>query len=229
MISALLVERRSVVAHHPLGASTGYMVASRSDWEALVDEALTVSTVAVELAAIAEPELESLLDFLADNPRLPFRFISLHAPSKARQLPERDLIEMLDEVKNCVDAIVVHPDTIDEAKAFRRLGRTLAIENMDARKPTGRTTAELARLFDQLPEAGFCFDVAHAWSVDQSMSLAEALLDEFAQRLRHVHVSSLDEHCKHQPLSVEQERLFLPSLGRCSDVPWILEAPLQDR
>ena len=45
--------------------------------------------------------------------------------------------------------------------------------------------------FEALPEAGFCLDVAHAWSIDPTMDVARELLDRFRSRLRQVHLSSL--------------------------------------
>ena len=53
------------------------------------------------------------------------------------------------------------------------------------------------------------------------------MLDAFAGRLRHLHVSSIDEACRHVALSEERGgRVSQPLLRRCPDVPWILEAPL---
>jgi sugar phosphate isomerase/epimerase len=114
-----------------------------------------------------------------------------------------------------------------EPERYARLGSRLAIENMDARKAVGTTADHLEPFFEACPEALFCFDVAHAWSVDPDMGEAERLLDRYAWRLRHVHVSSLDEDGHHRPLDDEQESLFRPLLMRCRDVPWILEAPLR--
>jgi sugar phosphate isomerase/epimerase len=122
---------------------------------------------------------------------------------------------------------VAHPDTFDDVAAYRELGSLLVLENMDRRKHDGRTVEELARWFDELPEARFCLDVAHAWAVDQSMTVAHELLDAFASRLSHLHVSSVDESCDHTSLTSEHETLFAPVLGRCVDVPWILEAELR--
>ena len=68
---------------------------------------------------------------------------------------------------------VMHPDTIEDPSKYVALGRDLVIENMDSRKPVGRTANELRSLFGELPEAGFCFDIAHAWSVDRTMQSAE--------------------------------------------------------
>lgn len=227
MVPTLLAERLSLRAHHPLGASTGYMDELRGDWPALVERTLDTSTLIAELAALTEPEFESLIEYLAGEPPLPYRYLSVHAPSKERSLSDIELVSLIERLPPYVDAIVVHPDTISDLGAYATLERSLVIENMDSRKNDGRTVAELERFFAELPDAGLCFDVAHAWSVDPTMSLAVDLLDSFAERLRHVHVSSVTGECEHRPLSAEQEGLFLPVLSRCSDVPWILEAPLR--
>ena len=83
----------------------------------------------------------------------------------------------------------------------------------------------MAPLFDELPDAGFCLDVPHAWSVDPTMELAGELLDSYGARLGHVHLSSLSPGLHHVPLTVQDEELFSPTLKRCLDVPWIFEAP----
>jgi hypothetical protein len=212
--------------HHPLGTSTGYMENLREDWVAQVAEASHVSVFAVELSALSEKQLVPLKDFLASHPSLTFRYLSIHGPSKDREMDEEALVKELAELAHRADVIVMHPDTIEEADRYRGLGRSLVLENMDARKSFGRTQDELAATFGQLPEAGFCFDIAHAWSVDDSMQVANELLDAFGDRLRHVHLSSLSPELHHIPLTAEDEDLFRPILERCVDVPWILEAPL---
>lgn len=214
-----------LVRHHPIGASTGYMEDLRENWPAQVAEASRVSVFAVELSALSERQLTPLKDFLATNPSLTFRYLSIHGPSKDREIPEEALVEELVDLAERADAIVMHPDTIEELDRYRALGRSLVLENMDARKGSGRTAAELAPLFAELPDAGFCFDVAHAWSVDKTMQVAGELLDAFADRLRHVHLSSLSADLHHVPLTEGDEELFRPILERCVDVPWILEAP----
>lgn len=225
MNSPLLVETPPrLLEHHPLGASTGYMVDRREDWPALVEEATRLSSFAVELTALAEDELPALLDFLADEPPLPFRYVSVHAPSKERRMQEHDLVALLADLPQFIDAIVLHPDQIEDPTRYAALGGRLVIENMDARKRSGAVADELEPLFEALPTAGFCFDVAHAWTVDSTMEVGSELLDRFAPRLRHVHVSSISSEMGHVPLSAEHEALFSPLLARCRDVPWILEA-----
>lgn len=199
----------------------------RGDWTAQVAAAWAVSPFAVELSVLSETELGSFQDYLATAPSLPFRYVSVHGPSKERRLGEEQLVGELLRLAEWADAIVMHPDTIEDPRPYRSLGRKLLIENMDARKAWGRTHEELAVVFEELPDAGFCFDIAHAWSIDGDMTAAAELLDVFHERLGQVHVSSLTSEVGHVPLIEAHEDLFRPVLQRCLDVPWILEAPLR--
>lgn len=212
-----------LAGHHPIGASTGYLAGMRGDWSGLLEAVEQTSTFATELAALSEPELKDLRYFLAHVGPLPFHYLSVHAPVKQLRAEEEEMVSWLAALPLSVRAIVAHPDTIHDFALYRTLGSRLVIENMDARKATGRTPDELAPVFAQLPEAGFCFDIAHAWSIDPSMKLAGELLDRFGGRLRHVHLSSLQDG-KHVPVLPEHDAIFQPILDRCRDVPWILEA-----
>jgi hypothetical protein len=215
--------QNSLARHHPIGASTGYLTGLRGDWGGLLQAVEQTSTFATELAALSEPELEGLRDFLTQAGPLPFHYLSVHAPVKHLRVGEAKMVSWLLGLPPEVRAIVAHPDTIEDPAPYRALGRRLVIENMDRRKATGRTPAELTPVFEALPEAGFCFDIAHAWSIDPTMQVAEELLDAFGGRLRHVHLSSLQDG-KHVPVLPEHDAIFQPILDRCRDVPWILEA-----
>jgi hypothetical protein len=217
-----------LLAHHPMGASTGYMSDLRGDWPAQIRQAWELSSSAIELSVLSEDEVDGLSGYLAGDPPLPFRYLSIHGPSKGLALPEPALVAVLVALSSRAHAIVMHPDTIEDPSLYRALGRKLLLENMDARKDDGRTVDELARWFAELPEAGFCFDIAHAWSIDVTMTVGAELLDAFRTRLRHLHVSSMGPDLHHVSLTEEHERLFMPLLRRCLDVPWILEAPPRD-
>ena len=225
MSTTTLAAPGSVLAHHPLGVSTGYMAYSRGDWPQQVRQAWDMSPFAVELSALSEGELDGLARYFDSAPRLPFRYLSIHGPSKALSMPEAELGSVLARLADRAQAIVLHPDTIEDPDNFRVLGRKLVLENMDARKDAARTVPELEPWFSALPQAGFCFDIAHAASVDPSMELGSELLDAFRARLRHVHVSSMGSSLDHVSLGASDEELFMPLLHRCLDVPWILEAP----
>jgi hypothetical protein len=215
-----------LLAHHPIGASTGFLIDERGDWPALTARAAALSPFTAELAALSEDELPALLTYLGDGPSLPFHYLSVHGPSKHLKLAETKLVDSLNRLPAFVDAIVMHPDVIDDPAELRRLGARLVLENMDTRKAGGRTADELAPYFAELPDAGLCLDVAHARDVDPTMGAAHELLDRFAGRLRHLHVSSLDAAGHHVSLRESDLEAFGPILRRCRDVPWILEAPL---
>jgi len=228
MVSALTHHTSSRLGGHlRLGCSTGFLRDAGGDWAEMVQRARSTSTEAVELAALSETELPSLLEYLGGRPSLPFRFLSVHAPSKHRELPESELVALLEPLIGRVDAIVVHPDTLHDLGAWVPLGRTLTIENMDPRKATGRTADELAPYLATLPQAQLCFDVAHAQAVDPTLGAGHEILDRFGSRLRHLHVSALDERGRHRPMTADDEAALAPLLDRCRDVPWILEAPLR--
>jgi sugar phosphate isomerase/epimerase len=226
MTPALISAHRPISAHRLLGASTGYLREHYHTWEALVGAASAVSVFAAELAALGEDELPDLLAFLEEASDLPFRYLSVHAPSKRLERSEPERVALLSQLPTGIDAIVVHPDTIVDVREYRRLGSRLLIENMDDRKGSGRTAEELEAIFNALPAAGLCFDVAHASSIDTSMTAGGQILDAFAERLRHVHLSSLDSAGHHVPLRETDAERFHPLLDRCRDVPWVLEAPL---
>ncbi|MEK6371430.1 MAG: TIM barrel protein [Acidobacteriota bacterium] len=85
---------------------------------------------------------------------------------------------------------------------WARLGERLCLENMDNRKTTGRTVAELRELFRSLPAATFCLDVGHAKQIDPTMATAILMLREFGDRLRQVHVSDVGARGEHFSIGV---------------------------
>ncbi len=218
----IAVPLSAVAGHHPMGASTGAL-GRGDDWPALVRSACGVSTHAVELAAHDAAELPGLVAYLRGRPRLPFRHVSVHTPVKGVAAPEAERVAALLRLPPGVRTLIAHPDLVGDPEPYRVLGRRLVFENMDDRKAGGRTADELAPLFEALPEAGFCLDVAHAHTLDPSMALADELLDRFRGRLREVHLSSIRGGA-HTTLTAGDEARFGPLLARCRDVPWILEA-----
>ena len=218
---------RHLFGHHLIGVSTG-IFESRGDWERLVAQASDVSPDAVELSALSGEELPGLIEYLAARPRLPFHYVSVHAPVKGRQLDDAASAQALRHLPPYVRSVITHPDTLHELSPYRELAGRLVVENMDNRKSTGRVADELKPVFDELPEAGFCLDVAHVHSIDPTMAAGHELLDRFGSRLRQVHMSSLsDGH--HVPLTETDEEVFAGVLERCRDVPWILEARPPER
>jgi hypothetical protein len=128
-----------------------------------------------------------------------FSHVSLHAPSKLVGFDELELVAILKDVPTSWP-IIVHPDLIQSPHHWRFFGSRLCLENMDQRKPVGRTVTEMEEVFRQLPDASFCFDIGHARQVDPTMGVAIGMLKRFSGRLRQVHMSEVDPQGKHRPI-----------------------------
>jgi hypothetical protein len=184
---------------------------------------------AVELSALRHSELRPLLVGLADLDLSQFTYIAIHAPSGFAASDEEEIVAALQPVSQQGWPVILHPDTIHDASLWRRLGKCLCVENMDKRKPVGRTAPELAKIFEQLPEATLCFDIGHARQVDSTMTEAHFILKHFGARLRQVHVSEVNTRSKHDPLSVASILAFQDVAHLIpDDIPLILETPVPE-
>ena len=184
---------------------------------------------AIELSALREEELEPLINGLDDLDLSNFSYISIHAPSRLRQLSEQRVVSLLQSGAQRGWTIVVHPDVIHEFPLWQTLGDSLCLENMDKRKPTGRTVKELQSYFERLPEATFCFDIGHARQVDPTMLEARSFLRHFKFRLRQVHMSYVNSSSQHERLNFEATRAFRRVTGLIpKDTPVILETPVPE-
>lgn len=208
----------------PIGFSTGAL--------ALGDTARALAmlqgsrTTAVELSALRLHELAPLLALLPTLDLSAFSYISVHAPSRYDAADEPRIIAALAAIVPFGWPIVVHPDTIHDFGGWRDLGALVAIENMDNRKPIGRTARELAGIFKELPAARFCFDIGHARQIDSSMGEAHFLVQELGPRLAQLHVSEVDAMSRHDPLSADAVAAFRKVAPWVpEDVPLILETP----
>lgn len=183
----------------PLGFSTGAI--AFSDFRKALQLLKDLPVQAVELSAIRERELIPLLRALNELDLSQFAYVSLHAPSCFSPEAETWIFQELYATRHRHWPIVVHPDTLHDLSLWKELGALLCLENMDKRKPVGRTLRELECLFEKLPEASFCFDIGHARQVDTSMTEAYRMLKRFQSRLRQVHISEVNSQNKHDRLS----------------------------
>ena len=189
-----------------IGFSTGAL--ALADFRSALEMLRNKPCDAIELSALRLGELRPLVESLDTLNLTQFVVVSFHAPSKIAPQFERETVALLAQVAQNGWTIVVHPDAITDFALWRQLGASLALENMDKRKPIGRYAHELAGLFQLLPEAGFCFDIGHARQVDPSMAEAGAILRQFRDRLRLVHISEVNTQSKHDPLSLSAVLAF---------------------
>lgn len=211
----------------PIGYSTGAL--------AFGDFARALSLMSrrpmpcVELSALRYSELEPLLTALHSLDLTRYKYVSIHAPSSYASSEEARIVELFLRYVPQDWQIVIHPDSMYNPIEWDILGSRLTIENMDRRKPGGRTVAELKTVFTRLPRARFCFDIGHARQCDPSMSEAYAMLAAFRDRLCEVHVSEVNSASQHEPLSYSASLAFR-HMARFipSNVPIIIESRVEE-
>jgi len=208
-----------------IGFSTGSIVPG--DVPAALAMLRQAGVEVVELSALRIAELPVLVQ-TADSLLLEgFRHISVHAPSRFELDDEARVVGQLQELAGRGWPIVVHPDVIHTDTLWRGFGSMLWVENMDKRKPIGRTAAELERIFCRLPDAGLCLDLAHARQCDPSMLETHRILHSHTERLRQVHLSEVSSASRHTPLSYGAIHDFCRVSDEIpDDVPVILESPV---
>ena len=162
---------------------------------------------ALELSALRIGEVEPLVSAIPMLNLDRYSYVSFHAPSSFSGDEEKDLVALLEKLPKRWP-IVLHPDAIHETELWRNLSPRLAIENMDRRKPTGRSPAELSEIFKFLPAAKLCLDLGHARQVDSSMVSAYQILRRFGDRIVQLHVSEVDTFNRHDLISRAAELAF---------------------
>jgi len=209
----------------PLGFSTGSLIPGDTRKSVQLVEGL--DTTAIELSALRVKEIPELLAAISSHAWDRFEYISVHAPSRYPGISEAEVVLQLQPALDRGWSLTIHPDSLGDWDVWARLGPMACIENMDNRKEAGRTVQELEDAFRRLPAATFCLDLAHARSVDPTMSLARELLTAFGARLRQVHLSELDDICLHEPLTLAALEDYRPLVPLIPDsVAIILETPV---
>lgn len=212
-----------------IGFSTGAL--ARANFELALSELERKSVNAIELSALRFPELCPLLESI---PRLQldrYQYVSLHAPSRfENNAEEQETVEALLRLAPPNWPIIIHPDAISSFARWRVLKDRIAVENMDRRKPVGRTADELKHVFNELPEAKFCFDIGHARQFDTTMTEAYKILQLFAVRLCQVHVSEVNSSSKHDRLSFSAVLAFEQVSGLIpAHIPLIIESRVTEQ
>lgn len=209
-----------------IGFSTGAL--AYADFHRGLAMSLTQECQALELSALREAELFPLLNALDSLDLARFTYLSIHAPSQFMAEWEAILWDRLRSERWRQWPVIVHPDALYDLSLWREFGPLLCVENMDKRKPIGRTARELDKIFKELPEASLCFDIGHARQCDPTMTEAYLILKEFGSKLRQVHVSEVNTASKHDPLSYASTMAFRDVAHLIPDnVPLILETPVE--
>ncbi len=212
----------------PIGFSTGAL--AKGDFRRGLEILRRHKIEIVELSALRQHELEPLMSSLDDLDLDTFEYLSVHAPSRISPGAEDEVVSQLLRLIERDWPVVVHPDAISNADAWKPFGDLLCIENTDIRKPIGRTVRELQTMFDALPEASFCFDMGHARQVDPTMSEAALILETFGGRLRQLHVSEVNSSSNHAPLTLASLLAFSKIAYLIpEEIPVVFETPVHEQ
>ncbi len=215
----------SNVKNERFGFSTGAL--EKGNYRVAIDWLRQHEVRSVELSALRFNELQPLVDDLDKLPIDAFGYVSFHAPSSFHPEQESRVLSLLEPVFKRGWNIVVHPDVIYTPSLWKHFGQQLLIENMDRRKTTGRTVQELGKLFEQLPSARMCLDVAHARQLDTTLTLLGSIVKAFKDRIAEVHISELDSRCRHRPLSGRAIADYHQFAASLRNIPVIIESMLE--
>lgn len=141
-----------------------------------------------------------------------FDFLSIHANHKLALS-----IKLGNKLR--ANIITVHPNLISQCHGE---GERISFENMDWRKPYGKTISEMESVFRQVPGASFTCDLNHIFTNDPSMRLVEDF-DRTFSNISHYHISGFkDEKTPHAPLFMTRQDIILKSIHK--DKPVIIES-----
>ena len=154
--------------------------------------------------------------------------VSIHAPAHAYGTDAQTdkIFECIRYIhQQCpVSYVVVHPDTVHDFSVFEKLGIPIAFENMDWRKGSHKTPAEMQELLDREPDAGMVLDVNHIYTNDRTMESVDDFYRLCGDRIVGIHVSGFET--LHEPLYRTQQQNIVVAIKNVS-VPIIIESQLQ--
>jgi hypothetical protein len=210
-----------------IGFSTGAL--AKGDVALGVEMARKLKLKVIELSALRLRELDALLTIVAAEDLSDFEHVAVHAPTDFGAPDEKDMAATLAGIaQERKWPVVVHPDTVSDFDHWRSLDSWLYVENMDKRKPRGRTVEELRDVIALVPKAHICFDIAHARQVDSSMTEAFRLLRHFRSIIRQIHFSEVGSDSRHRQVSDSAFRAYSEVAQSIPDVPVILETVIPE-
>lgn len=157
-----------------------------------------------------------------------FSYISLHAPAKnfyyRDNLKSRSILELIFKLNKEIElnCVIIHPDKVLNWKLFKNYPLNFAVENMDARKKTGKTAKSLTPI---LKKTNFkmTLDLNHCFTNDTSMRLAKNFIKKYENKIAQAHVSGYIE--SHQPLYLtKQTQILKPIKCLTNNFPIIVES-----
>lgn len=190
----------------PLGFGTGcfWKFMNPVSEEAILFVKETGAT-AIELSATTLERIEHL-SCIEPKQLNSFSYVSIHAPSLEENTTY--ILEKLEEAckRLPIQAVTIHPDTVTDWNILKKYTIPFAVENMDVRKSFGKYPQDFHQ--HNYP---IVFDVNHINTIDTSLALGKEFLQQFEERIIHIHFSGMKEKdgfLNHHPIFLTQQDQF---------------------
>lgn len=185
---------------------------------------------ALEIGLIECQRFGAVADSLSVIDYSRFKYLSLHAPCRrnGEKLFYRDdaqTREMLEKIlslhkKLNFSTIVLHPNRVEDWTVFHEYDLPWAVENMDNRNSFGNNISDLKKIFQE-NDFKMVLDINHCFTVDTTLKTARAMIDNFSDRIKEVHLSGFAEY--HDPL-YRTKQIELIKIASQLNVPIIIES-----
>jgi hypothetical protein len=211
-----------------LGFSTGCLYKTKSVDETLkLYRDLDIKGTELHFAEWSEAGGEDLVRLAEELHG--FDYVSFHAPKFPYQKDDasRAVIKVIQRVNEIrpLDRVIVHPDPVKDFAVWAEAGLPVGIENMDHRKPSGRTVEDIKKILDEYPSFGLVLDVNHIYTNDPTMRLADEFFRVLGHRLVQYHVSGFRD--LHESLYDTQQPQIVRAMQDLSK-PIIVESEMPE-
>lgn len=130
-----------------------------------------------------------------------FQFVSIHASNYVTNKEFLDKINKVSKIIN-LDAIVFHPNDIDDAKLIKSSKYPITIENLDNKHDKYTTLSEMYNLATTLDKR-MIIDVAHLFMINEDLN-TWPIDKKIINKTSHFHLSGVKHAVKkHGPLNDE--------------------------
>lgn len=210
-----------------LGFSTGVLYKTHRTKDALkLMRSLGYDTVElgfVKMSRVAEEWLDELTEKDLEG----FEYVSFHAPkfNYGKNEGTDSIFKKIRRIDNMrkLDAVVFHPDPIEDFSVFDGVGFNVALENMDDRKKSHQKPEDFDEIFSQANDYKMVLDVNHICTNDASMELAKGFYEKFKDRIVEIHLSGYAGY--HDPLFQTNQVDIIKAI-RDFKTPMIIESVL---
>lgn len=188
----------------------------------------SLGTTALELFVNNEERLDNYIETVDSKLVRSFAHRTIHMPCSLQygQTTETHrVLKKIEEIYQTCDLqyAIIHPDVVDDWGVFAAYDMQIAVENMDVRKDSGTTVAELVQISTTY-NYPVVIDINHCKTIDESLQLAQAFYTSCKGNILEVHVSGYIEG--HEPL-IETGQSDIVTSIRGWDVPIIIESVIQ--